>query len=155
MDTPTVLAPTLARVAEPTGSAEPCLDTIVVDMNPQPLADQPGRRAVEDLVNEEPASSGDPGNKLGEVGGPPCRQRPQCRHLGDGSILAAPVAAADELVDEAPVVVDGGEVAAAAQDQRLVEGRLEMTVVGFDRTVLVRPDLEQGGPGLLRLAMSP
>ena len=41
--------------------------------------------------------------------------------------------------------VDGGEVAAAAQDQRLVEGRREMAVVGFDRTVLVRPDLVQGG----------
>lgn len=89
-------------------------------------------------MNEEPAGAGDPGDKLGEVGGPPCRQGAQCCHLGDGSILATSVAAADELIDEAPVVVDGGEVAAAAQDQRLIEGRLEMAVVGLDRTVLVR-----------------
>ena len=122
-------------------------------------------------MNQEPAGSGYPGDKLAcgvrgphsparcEVGGPPCRQGAQCRRLGDGSILAAPVAAADELVDEAPVVVaagcgvpaaphvDGGEVVATPQDQRLIEGGLEMTVVGLDRTVLVRPDLEQGGRG--------
>ena len=52
--------------------------------------------------------------------------------------VPAAVAAGDELINEAAPVGDIGEVAGAAQDQRLVEGGLEVTVVGFHRAVLVR-----------------
>lgn len=65
------------------------------------------------------------------------RQRAQGGDLGAQGVLAAAVSPGDELVDEAAVVVDGGEVAAAAQDQRLIEGGLEMAVMRFDRAVLV------------------
>jgi len=40
-------------------------------------------------------------------------------------------------VDEAPVVLDAGEVAAATQDQRLSDGLLQMPVPGFHRAVLM------------------
>ena len=62
----------------------------------------------------------------------------QRRRLDAHRGLAAAVAAGDELVDEAAVVGDVGEVAAAAQDQRLVERGLEVAVVGLHRAVLVR-----------------
>ena len=42
VDAATVLAPTLARVAEHAGGAEPCLDTIVVEVNPQSPVGQGG-----------------------------------------------------------------------------------------------------------------
>jgi len=48
-----------------------------------------------------------------------------------------PVASGDQDVDEAPVVLDAGEVAADAQDQRLFDGFLEMPVLGLHRAVLV------------------
>lgn len=79
----------------------------------------------------------DPGDDLGEIGGALRRQRAQGGDLGAQGVLAAAVSPGDELVDEAAVVVDGGEVAAAAQDQRLIEGGLEMAVMRFDRAVLV------------------
>lgn len=53
-------------------------------------------------------------------------------------MLAATVATADDLVDEAPPVSDVVEVERAAQDQRLVERGLEVAVVSLDRSVLVR-----------------
>ena len=42
------------------------------------------------------------------------------------------------LVDEAPVGVEVVEVAAAAQQQRILERPLEVTVRALDRAVLVR-----------------
>ena len=40
-----------------------------------------------------------------------------------------PVASDQQNVDEAPVVLDAGEVVAAAQDQRLLDGCLEVPVL--------------------------
>lgn len=126
-----------ARVADDVGSAEPGLDAVIVDMDAQPLADEAGRSAVEDLVDEEAASASDPGKDLGEIGRPLRRQRAQGGDLGAQGLLAAAISPGDELVDEAAEVIDGGEVAAAAQDQRLIEGGFEMAVMRFDRAVLV------------------
>jgi len=69
--------------------------------------------------------------------GPPLRQRLQMRLLrlnGSNPLLVAP---GNSQVDEAPVVLNACEVAAAAQDQRLIDGGLEMSVLGFHRPVLV------------------
>lgn len=48
-----------------------------------------------------------------------------------------PLARRHQDVDEAPVVLDAGEVAAAAQDQRLFDRLLQMPVLRFHRAVLV------------------
>ena len=53
---------------------------------------------------------------------------------GSNPLLVAP---GNQHIDEAPVVFDGWEVAAAAQDQRLIDSCLEMPVLGFHRPVLV------------------
>jgi hypothetical protein len=49
-----------------------------------------------------------------------------------------PLARRHQHVHETPVVLYAREVAAAAQDQRLFDGLLEMPVLGLDRPVLVR-----------------
>ena len=135
-----------AGMADDMGPPEPGLDPVVVDVDVSPKAnlrfDGAGRsgaraRLVEDAMDEEAADAGDAGDDLGEVGRAPGGQRPQCRNLGLHSDVPAAVAAGDELINEAPPVGDIGDVAGAAQDQRLVEGGLEMTVVGFPRAVLM------------------
>ena len=70
--------------------------------------------------------------------GAPRRQRPQRRRLRAHGSVSAAIAAGDEPVDEAAPVGDIGDVARAAQDQRLVEGGLEVAVVGVHRAVLMR-----------------
>jgi hypothetical protein len=65
-------------------------------------------------------------------------QRPQRRRLDAHRGLPAAVPAGDELVDEPSPFGDIGEVAGAAQDQRLVERSLEVAVVGLHCPVLVR-----------------
>lgn len=119
------------------GGAEKGLDAVVVDVDPQALADRARRRAVEDAVDEKAAGPGDADDGLGEVGGAAGGQRPQRRGLDAHRVLAAAIAAGDELVDEAAPVGDVVEIAAAAQDQRLVEGGLAVAVVELHRSVLV------------------
>jgi len=53
---------------------------------------------------------------------------------GSNPLLVAP---GNQRVDEAPVIFNRCEVAAAAQDQCLFDGFLEMSVLGFHRPVLV------------------
>ena len=53
-------------------------------------------------------------------------------------LRVAGVAAADDLVDEAAIGSQVVEVARPAQQQRVVDGPLEMAVRAFDRAVLVR-----------------
>jgi hypothetical protein len=69
--------------------------------------------------------------------GAPLRQRLQVRPLRLNKRRPLLVAPGNSQVDEAPVVLDAGEVTAAAQGQRLIDGCLEMPVPGFHRPVLV------------------
>src|SRR4051812_43335637 len=133
-----VLAGPQAGMAEHLGAAEPGLDAVVVDVDAQALADQPRGGAVEDAVHQEAAGAGDAGDQLGEVGGAAGWQALQGGRLDPECGLAAAVAPGDELVNEAAPVGETGEVARAAQDQGLIEGGLEVAVVGLDRAVLVR-----------------
>ncbi len=138
VDTPSVAASALAGMADDMGAAEPGLYTVVIDMDAQALADQARGGAVEDAVHQEAAGTRDAGNDFGEVGGAPGRQRPQRCGLDPHGGLAAAIAPRHELVDEPAPVGKAGEVAAAAQDQSLVERGLEMAVVRFHRPVLMR-----------------
>jgi len=133
-----VAAGAAARMGHDMGGAEPGLDAVVVEVDPQAVADEARRGAVEDLLDDEAAGAGDAGDDLGEVGGAPRRQRTQGGTFGAQALLAPGVAAGDDLIDEAAIGVEAGEVAAAAQDQRLVERGLQMAVVGLDGAVLVR-----------------
>ncbi|TPE43417.1 hypothetical protein FJM51_23370 [Amaricoccus solimangrovi] len=89
-------------------------------------------------MDHEAAGPGDAGDDLGEVRGAPRRRWPRSGGFEADGVVPATVAAGDELIDEAPPGGDVAEVARAAQDQRLVERGLEVAVVGFHRSVLVR-----------------
>lgn len=62
---------------------------------------------------------------------------PQHGALGVDALAVAGVAAADQFVDEAAVVLDRVEVARAAQQQRVLDGALEMAVGGLDHPILM------------------
>jgi hypothetical protein len=72
-----------------------------------------------------------------EVGGPVGRQWLEDAALHLGLLGPAGVLLADHLVDEAAVVRQVGEVPAAAEQQRIAEGALEVAVRAFDGAVLV------------------
>jgi hypothetical protein len=73
------------------------------------------------------------------------RQRLQRGTLKLDCPAAAGIGATDDLVDEAAIAIEVIEVAAAAQQQRLLDRHLEVPVAGLDRAVLVRD------PGLFRV----
>ena len=80
---------------------------------------------------------------------PPRRQRPQQAHLLGETLPPPGVELAEQLPHERPVVVAAGEVPAATQHQRLVEGALELAVALLGVAVLV------GLARLDRLALEP
>lgn len=132
-----IAATTGSGMADDQGAAEKGLDAIIVKVNPQTLPDQLRWRAVEDAFDQEAARPGDRHHDLGEVCRAPLRQGLQVDPFGLNGVGTLPIASGDQHVDEAPVVLDAGEVAASAQDQRLLDGRLEVPVLGFHRSVLV------------------
>lgn len=89
-------------------------------------------------MHQEAAGASDPDDHLGEVGGAAGWQGLEDGRLDPECGLAAAIAPGDDLVDEVAPVGEAGEVARAAQDQRLVESGLEVAVVGLDGAVLVR-----------------
>lgn len=92
---------------------------------------------VEDLAQEEAATGGDLDGGLVEVGGAAAGQRPEVAALEIDLRPAAGVATADQLGDEATIGVEVLEVAAGAQEQRLLDRRFEMTMPALDGPVLV------------------
>ena len=77
-------------------------EPIVVKMHPQPLADQSRGNRVEHLAQDEGAGAGDVDMDLLVVGGLAERQLFQRHSLLVDALGVAGVAAADDLVDEAP-----------------------------------------------------
>ena len=73
IDAHAVITTAAPRVGGDMGGAEEGLDPVVVDVNPQPLTDQPRGRGVEHAVNKEASGLRHPRNHLGEVGRLCCR----------------------------------------------------------------------------------
>ena len=71
------------------------------------------------------------------VGGASFRQRLQRRPLQGDLLLMAGVAAADQRVDEGAIGVDVVEVAAAAQQQGVLDRLFEMAMGALDGAVLM------------------
>ena len=117
-----------ARQGHQMRAAEEDLEPVVVEAHPQPVADEARGHGVEDPAEHEAAGGGDRDHGLLAVLGAPVRQRPQHGALGVDALAVAGVAAADQRVDEGAVVGDRVEVARAAQQQRVLDGALEMAV---------------------------
>ena len=110
------------------------------------MPDQLRRRAVEDALDQEAARPRDrPTISVKSVSPeanlwfdrPPLRQGLQVGPPGQNGIGPLSAPPRHQPVDEAPVIFDAGEVAAAAPDQRLPDCRLEVPVPGFHRPVRV------------------
>src|SRR5277367_5115884 len=112
-------------------------ESIVVKMHPQPLADQSRGNRVKHLAQDEGAGTGDVDMDLLVVGGLAERQLFQRESLLLDALGVAGVAAADDLVDEAPPCRQRLEVARGSQQEGVIELTLEMAVGTLDRTVLV------------------
>jgi len=118
--------------------ADEAVDAVIVDAQIEPVADQARRHGVEHVAQDEAAAGGHPHAGLVVIGGAPRRQRAQCGTLQADQLLAAGVAAADQVGDPVAIGVKAVEVGAAAQQQGLASNALEMAVLALDRAVLVR-----------------
>jgi hypothetical protein len=114
-------------------AAEEDLEPVVVEAHAQPVADEPRGHAVEDAAEHEAAGGSDGDHDLLAVLGAALRQGLQRGPLGVDAPAVAGVAAADQGVDEAAVVGEAVEVARAAQQQRVLEGALQVAAGGVDR----------------------
>ena len=124
-------------------------EPIIVKMHPQPLADQSGGNRVEHLAQDEGAGARDVDMDLLVVSGLAERQFFQRQPLLVDPLGVAGVAAADDLVDEAPPCRQRLEVARGAQQQRVGELALEMAV-----ELSIEP-FSWLTPGLLRVGVMP
>ena len=119
------------------GAAEQAFEPVVVEADPQPVADQARWHGVEHATEQEPAVAADGHEGFVVVCGAPGGQGLQEGALDLDQLAAACVGAADDLVDEAAVVGQVVEVAGAAQQQGLGEGCLKVAVGCLDRAVLM------------------
>ena len=120
------------------GGADQNVETIIVQPDAQAMADEAGGHGVEHLLEGEGARGGDGHDRLLEVAAAPWRQRLQGRPLGLDVPGDAGIFAADDLVDECPVCLKIAKVAGPTQQQRILDGALEVAMRALDRTVLVR-----------------
>jgi hypothetical protein len=115
----------------------PHLHPLRVQPRLHPLADQPAGHRVDVAGHPDRATAAylhaQPAARLQ----PPWRQRPQQRHFLRQARAPPGVELAEELLHERPVRGAAGEIAAAPQHQRLVEGTLELVVALLGIAVLV------------------
>jgi hypothetical protein len=127
----------------------PHLDPLRVQPRLHPLADQPAGHRVDVARHPDRAArthlDPQPPARLQA----PRRQRPQQRHLLGQALPTPGVELAKHLPHERPIVVAAGEIPAAPEHQRLVEGPLELVVALLGVAVLV------GLARLDRLALEP
>lgn len=116
----------------------PDLDAVGVQAGVHPLADQPAVHRVRAPADVDQAARIDPAPLHGPAGQPGVGQRPQRRHLLGHAVPPAVVADGHQVAEEDRVLVAAGEFAAAAEEQRLLDDRLEVTVGRLGVAVLVR-----------------
>jgi hypothetical protein len=115
----------------------PHLDTLGVQPGLHLLADQAARHRVDVALHADGAATLDKHTQAFARLQTPCRQRPQhCQLLGQAG-LAVAVGLGKLLPQEGRVRRTVGEVAAAPQQQRLVQGPLELVVALLDVAVFV------------------
>lgn len=134
-----VLVPThqpRQRVGELIGV--PDLDAVGVEPGFHPLADQPTVHRVGAAVNVDQAPRIDAATHLPATVQTRLGQSLQRRDLFGEAFPPGVVAALHDPVQEARVLVTTGEVATATQQQRLIDGGLEVVVRRFGIAVLVR-----------------
>jgi hypothetical protein len=118
-------------------AAEMDVEPVVMQPDAQAVADQARGHAVEHLAQDKAARGGHGDDGLLVVGGAAVGQVLEARPLGIDPRAKAGVLAPDDLVDEPAVGGKIVEVAVTPQQQRILDGPLEMAVRALDRAVLV------------------
>ena len=113
-------------------------EPVVIKTHAQPVTDQAGWDRVKHLAQCEGAGCRDVDVDLLIVGGLADRQFLQRHPLLIDALGIARVAAANDLVDEAPPCRKIVEVARGAQQQGVCQRSFEVAMRAFDRTILVR-----------------
>jgi len=101
------------------------------------MADEPGRRGVEDLAQHEAARRGDANLCLVIIAAAARRERAQVFSFNAQGFSAPGIVPADDLGEERAPVLDGGEVARPAQLESLIEPILEVTMTALDGSILM------------------
>ena len=101
------------------------------------MADEPRGNGVEHLAQGEAAGRSDAHADFFVIGGAPRRQGIERRALGVDQSGGAGVAARDNVVDEPAVVVERVEIARSTDEERILNGALQMAVGAFDGAVLM------------------
>src|SRR5262245_19224378 len=117
--------------------AQEAFEPIIIEMHAQSMAEQTRGCGVEHPAQDEAAAGGDRDVRLLVIGGSSLRKRLECRTLDLDALSVARVAPPHHLVNEAAVGGKVLEVARTAQQQRVLDGLLEMTVRALDRAVLM------------------
>src|SRR6202049_5408240 len=113
------------------GGALEAFEPVVIETHAQPVTDQAGGNRVKHLAQGEGAGCRDVDGDLLIVGGLADRQLPQRYPLLVDALGVARVAAANDLVDEAPPCRKIVEVARGAQQQGVGERSFEMAMRAF------------------------
>jgi hypothetical protein len=130
------------------GGAAPCqghqqraadeqIQAVIVQSDPQAMADEPGRHRVEHLPERETARRGDGDDRLLVIAGPLPGQPPERGPFGRDALGMVGVLAAYDLVDEATIAGEIFEVGDPAHQQRVAGGLPEMAVRTFDPAILM------------------
>jgi hypothetical protein len=152
VDDVAVLDAVFAPAAEPRqaldpAGAEPDLQRFGPDVDVHPFADEPARHGIRVAADVDRAPRVDP--RLDPAGHlqPPRRQRPERGPFLGEPLLTVGVAAGHDLAEEDLILTAVGEIAAASQQEGLVDGLLEPVVALLGVAVLV------GLAGLNRLGL--
>ena len=117
---------------------EPDFDAVGVEPGLHPFADQPAVDRIVAAVDVDQAPGIDAAAHLEPAGLTLLGKVLQSRDLLGEAIPPTPVADGHQFPEKADVLLATGEVPAAAQQQRLVDGGLEVVVRRFGVAVLVR-----------------
>jgi hypothetical protein len=142
IDDMTVLAAGLRRSPSPQRqkrrAAEEALQPVIVDPGAQAMPDKAGRHRVENTAQGEAAGRCDMDDRLFVIGRAPLGQRLQFGTLRLDALAAMRIPASDDLIEEAAVGRQIGEVTRATQQQGVRDGLFQMAVRALDRAVLMR-----------------
>src|SRR5215471_18941361 len=112
--------------------AQEALEPGVVEADTQVVADELRGDSVEDLAQDEAAAGRDPHPRFLVVARSPLRQLLEQRALKLEPLAVLGVVAPDDLVDKPAIGGKILKVARAAQQQRVLDGLLEMAVRALD-----------------------
>ena len=116
----------------------PDLDAVGEEPGLDPLADQPAVHRINVAVQVDQAAAVDPARYLQTRRQSRFGQGLQRRHLFGEAVGPARIPRGHDLLQERPVLLAAGEFATAAEEQRLIDGGLEVSVRRLGVAVLVR-----------------